>query len=301
MAVDAFLRRSLADVVDRAGVVRVLRAAITSAHAEQLPALLLDPAWTRTRSAAGEVRLGDHLDTGLREAIHEFVETTPLRGADWRGELVDANLLRELFAPVLQQTLVSFAQGLVGSLGALGGVASVAGGLAGGLAGALSGRKSKGGGFAARLESAAKDTAAEFARGALDELRASAATRMQSDEGRALVRRLWEHALSQVHGASLAEVMDDLEAHRRPDGQALALRVGVALFHSEFGQATLERELRALVDTFGARRVGEVLREAEVVAEVRAWLRTQVEHTIAEALEDEGEELAAILDALFVG
>src|SRR5690606_38041897 len=118
--------------------------------------------------------LGDLLPLDTQQKLVEILVALEAPRPDWLREAIDPDLVKELFAPVLQRTLLSFARRLplAGLSGAAGGFADKLKKRVGERAEKLAdaGRRAMGG-LGAQLDERIQAAAREFAEGAQRELR----------------------------------------------------------------------------------------------------------------------------------
>lgn len=266
LAIDAALARPLRDLVDPDRIVALAVASIDEARVERALAELVHPARDRQRAlleTTGET-LSSYLPDGAATLLDEIAAgTRPPRGA-WSTALVDPAHVRELLAPVLQDTLLAFARKLP-----LVGAAedNRAGKLLGGLArGFAQGAGEKAqkladlgrgmlGGIGAEMEKRVAVAAREFSHGAFDPLRDTMKQRLESDDGKAILARMRKHAIDVVLGARVADLLGDLDAAPRAPLDRLVART---LAH-DVARADVQALLRAEVEAFLAAREGVTL------------------------------------------
>ncbi|MEM1418392.1 MAG: hypothetical protein AAGH15_26090 [Myxococcota bacterium] len=304
LAVDVMLGRPLGDFVEPIGLVDVLSTGLAEAMLERGRTLHVNPAWNRHRARSAETRelVGNMIDEPSRVRLRVWLEKPRAARADWLRGAVDLDLLRQLLAPVLGDTLVAFAKRLPGvELGTQ--LGTGLGGLAGAFRKGL--RKGAGseapeaeptakdeGGAAGRIQALAK----EFAAGALGTARQQLDARFRSPEGRELLGRLRAQVFAALLAAPVAEVMDDLDAIGRED--LVAALPGLVAHNAgrSFVKDAMRQEIDAFLAVEGSRPLREVLEEAKVLPGVRAYLRLQGERLLDAMLEDAA--FAAFLGAL---
>jgi hypothetical protein len=304
LAVDAALDRPLRDVIVPERVVALAVLAIDEARVERALAELVRPAQDRQRAllAAQDEKLAAWLPDGADALLEEIASGTRMPRGTWAAKLVDRAHVRELLAPVLQETLLAFARKLPMAQSVEEGRAGkLLGGLARGIAQGAGERAAKLadlgrsalGTIGAEMEKRMTSVAKDFSQGAIEPLRDAFAERLTSEEGKAILARMRAHAIGVLLEAKAAELVDDLDsaprapldrliartlAHdaRRPEVQAL-LRAEVEAFLA----AREGRTLRSLLDEWGttdavvteARRVTEIVARAAVSeAAFEAWL-----------------------------
>lgn len=278
------LDQRVSDLLEPGEVVTLLTQAVTEDNARRVTERWLEPAWERhrARSEAEGDTVGDAVPEAQQAAIRRLLQQARLPKATWAKGAVDPQLVRDLLAPVLQQTLLGFVKRLPGLGGAEagggsgggGGGASPLSGFAGAFgkralerAGKLAeaGRGMLGGAFDERVQQVAR----EFSRGALGGMREALRERLRSDEGKKLVGKIREQVFDRLLEAPVAALMDDAEAV--PLAEVREVAAPVVAFNAEraFVRRAVREEIQAWVDLEGARTVGELLDEAGLGDAVR--------------------------------
>ncbi len=305
IAVDTALDRPLSEVIAPERVIALVVAAIDETRVERALREIVHPAQDRQRALllAQDDTLSAWLPEGAGVLLEEIAAGTRAPRGAWAAKLVDRTHVRELLAPVLQETLLAFARKLpmVGSVEE-GRAGKLLGGLARGIAHGAGERAAKLadlgrsalGGLGAEMEKRVTSAARDFSQGAIEPLRDTFAERLTSEEGKAILAKMRAHAIGVLLEAKAAELIDDLDsaprepldrliartlAHdvRRPEMQAM-LRAEVEAFLTAREGMTL----RSLLDEWGttadavaeARRITELtLRAAVSEGPLEAWLR----------------------------
>lgn len=278
------LDQPLAALIDLPRSASLVLAALSSGAPELVLEEHATPGWFRQLERADAA--GELVDAFLPEEtwlkLEQHLQHLQFPRGTWLKGLVEPNLLKELLAPVIQDTLTNFAKRMPGvSLG--GGLAAAGGSALGGLAGRLKkqvGDSAKGiadvgrsvvGGLEGRLQK----TIADFSRTAQDEFRAALLDRLASPDGRRILGAMRSHALKQAREVNVAEVMRDLEGSRA----LLAELAPEALAHNarreEVTHAVL-LEVEALLEAEGDRPVRELLDELGQLEPVREALAARV-------------------------
>lgn len=275
LLLEAALSRPIGAAVDPDRVVAMTVAVVEATRVERALAELVRPAWDRQRGllATRGDRVGDWLPDGGRALLEEVLAGARVPRGAWTKGLVASADVRELIAPILQDTLLAFARKLplVGGVtesegpsaraaGKLFGMARELAHNAGERAGKLAdiGRGVLGG-IGGEMEKRVATAAREFSHGAFDPLEASFLARLRSDEGQQILARMRTRAVDGLLRALAADVAADLDTLPR---QALDRLVAQSI---AFGAARpeLAQMLRAEVDAFlkahEGKNVGEVL------------------------------------------
>jgi len=296
LAIQAALDRPLAEAVDAGRAVALVVGIVDEPRLARALSTVVHPALDRQRQrlAAGDPPLGAFLPEGAAALLEEIAEgTRPPRGG-WVRRLVDPADVRELLAPVLQETLLAFARKLPLVSGVEEGKAGkLLGGLARGLAQGAGERAQKLadlgrgvlGGLGAEMEKRVVSAAREYSQGAVEPLRDAFAERLASDDGRAILRRMRAHAVEVLLATPASELASDLEgAARAPLDRLVARTVA-----HDLARPDVQRMLREEVEAFLAERAGRTVREAldewgatdAAVAEARIALVRAARATVA--------------------
>jgi hypothetical protein len=283
------LDRRVGDIVDPESVVSVIvdslcETVLTRAHERHV-----EPAWARhlARATASDERLRDHIPDDARAELDSVLRDFRAPTAQWTQGLVDPKLLRELVAPVLQRTLLTFARKLpLVGLGAsddsrLGGLAERLAKRAEKLADA--GRRAMGG-VGAEIDARLQKTAKEFSRDALEVLRDAMRERLASEEGKALATELRLHALDHLLDAPVAELMRDADAAGRARLAAVLPRIVAFDAARPEMRAALREEVDAWLGAEADRTLGDLLDDAGVRRRVTELAVERVDAQIRELL-----------------
>lgn len=309
MMADFLLDRRIAEFIDVEAMVTLTLAALTADNVGRVVEEHLSPAWDRHLFRVEETgeAVGDGLPPEVKRKLEELalIQATP-SGA-WAKGAVDPALLRELLAPVLQDTLLSFAKKLSASAAAgddgaesepspaqsraEGGGGSAKDGSRGtterpsGIAGRLRksaklraeklasvGKtvgKSVAGRVGAQFDRRMASTAKEFSQGALRELREALQERLRSDEGQKLLGQIQRQIIHRVFTTDVAVLMRDANGLPREDLEAL---VGPTFEHNAaraFGRQVIGEEVRAFLDCEGDKTFRALAESAGVLGEAR--------------------------------
>lgn len=234
-------------------------------------------------AASGE-RPADWMDAALRGRLEGIVATAKPPRMRWAARAVDPALLRRLFAPVLQDTLIGFARKLplpgVGSGGAgSGGGSSTLSSAASGLLGIgrslkaqvekraeplLETGRSLLGSVSAEFEAKVQGAAREFSEGAMAGIKDAIRDRLRSDEGREIEREIRGQVLATILDTPVHELMADIDTLPLDAIDAWVADVVAFAAQGERLDAILAREIDAFLEREGKRTVGELLDEAGV-------------------------------------
>jgi hypothetical protein len=285
---DFLLGRRMDALVPTDALVATVQAAMHGEAATRFMEAYPADAWARltARVADGTV-LGDVVPEAARPALERLLAELERPDGAWLTGAIDDAKLRELFAPVLQELLLSFSRkvyGLAAMPEAPG--ASVVGKLAGRLrkrvekgaeqfsstvAGAMAGAVATrvGEGLEERFQKAARD----YSQRAVDEVRSIVARRLESEEGRALVAGIRRVAFDRVLEAPLSAILADLETSI-PAGRVAEVAPHFAdhLGALPLYRSAVDEEVAAFFEAEGAKTAGTLLAEYGLLEEVRAGL-----------------------------
>jgi hypothetical protein len=282
----------------------MVMAAVTAPNAARLIERHVGPG--RQRFTSHVIRTGDRpsdlVSPALMPRIEEIVKKARLPKGKWAQDAVDTAALRQLFAPVIQDTLLNFAKRLpipgVTSSGAGGGHSSasqlgssVAGGFgflrdkvkaevekrAGGLVDAA---REKLGELNAEVERKFQMVAREFSTTAQADIEAAVASRLKSDEGKALLGRIRLQVFKKFMATAIHEL--DADTNRLPWDDILAIAPEVAAWAIQRPnvKTLLRTEITAILAVEGARTLRELLDEAGITEHVERWLTEQTDGQI---------------------
>jgi hypothetical protein len=294
LLVDGLLARPVRALVDAEALAALLTGALTEAQAKRIALEHIRPAVERHRARATEAgeTLGDLLPPGASGRIETLLESARLIDLPFARDLIDKDRVRELVAPVLQETLIRFARklplpGAGGEEGGKGLADKVRRGL-GESASRIAdvGRsvgKSVMGGFDRKLQSIAKD----FSQSALREMREAMKARLESEEGRALAKAIRDHAAARLAALPTGELVALLDALPREDVEDLVIDTALHNNARELFRRALHEEIAAIVAIEGDKPVRALLEESGALEAVRGFLLERASHLIeAVAAED---------------
>jgi hypothetical protein len=291
IVVDTLLGTTLAELVDVDEAVNLLVLATTGPNVQRLVTRHVVPGrgrlvahWRKTRE-----RPADLLGPDLRKRVERIVASAPTPRAAWAQGAVDPSLIRQLFAPIVQDTLMSFARKLpLPGVGSESSGSSGGGGMLGGIAGRLKAEvktraegiaekgKSLLGGLGAQVEAQIQGVAREFSQGATNEMKAALEARLRSPEGVELASKIRTQALKRVLDTPMIELWKDMEHQPLDEWDAMTAPIAEYNRNREPVQEFVEGELRALLALEGARTVREFLDEAGLLDEVTRILLERV-------------------------
>ncbi len=307
-AVDHAMQQPLASVVDRDALVTLATAVATEANVALLLSVHGRPAFDRQRkrSAASGEKVGELLPSDSEQRISKLLDDVRIPDAAWARGIVEPKLVNKLIAPVLQQTLLSFAKKLpipgvnpeaTGAAGALGGaLLGGLGGLAGGAGKLLDVGKSVVGGLSAEVEKKMQAAAKDFAENASENLREQLRQRLESEEGKKIVREIVLTAHARLRDVKVADVLADADA--LPAAELDALVASVVAHNA--GRSAVADALRAEIDAAvlaeGSMTLGAYLDRAGVRAQAVAAVTAKADAVLRAFFA--GPEFAAFLDIL---
>ncbi|HJL05484.1 MAG TPA: hypothetical protein RMH85_34890 [Polyangiaceae bacterium LLY-WYZ-15_(1-7)] len=271
LVVDQLLARPLGDLVDVTGLTELAQAFLAAAPVARGLDDHAVPAVGRflTATEEAELTVGELLPPAQADALEALVVDLRLPRFAWARDTVDGELLKKLFAPVLQELLLQF-------VGKLPGV--------GGFAGALA----KMGGKATRgVGAGVQGIAREFSRAAVGGLRDALSARLASDEGRAIVREIRAQAFRRTLTVPLSTILHDLEGLPWAGFAGELPPIVEQNARSAFGRALLRAEIEAFLAVEGDKTLGAFLDEVGALPTVRAWVRVQAETLLGSLLADD--------------
>ncbi len=278
IVVDALLRQTVRDLVDPAVFVDVVSRAAEATFLERLLTEHVEPGVERVLEGLEGTTIGDLLPEGEDEAIEALVVGANPPTLDWMVGAVDPDLFRRLFAPIWQDVLLRFVRKLPG--------------LGGGLAGALSkmgdsaiGRFGRG--VSGKVEEQMQSTTSEFAKGLTHEVRLAVTERLKSDEGKAIDAEIRRQVHARILETDASVILRDLDRLPRTELLRRMPAIVAANANGELGRALVRKEVEAFLEVEGDRTGHEVLEEAGVAPQVRAYLRVQAESLLGALLDDE--------------
>jgi len=278
IVVDALLRQTVRDLVDPAVFVDVVSRAAEATFLERLLVEHLEPGVERVFDGLEGTTIGDLLPEGEGEAIEALVVEGNPPTLDWMVGAVDPDLFRRLFAPVWQDVLLRFVRKLPG--------------LGGGLAGALTkmgdsaiGRFGRG--VSGKVEAQMESTTSEFAKGLTHEVRLAITERLKSDEGQAIDAEIRRQVHARILETDAAVVLRDLDRLPRKELLRRMPLIVASNAKSDLGRALVRKEVEAFLAVEGEKTGHQVLEEAGVAPQVRAYLRVQAESLLGALFEDD--------------
>lgn len=305
-AIDHAFAQPIRAYVDRDSLVALARKATTQANVALLLSSHGRPGFERqrTRSARLGETVGDLLPPDSEAHLEAILAGARLPEAAWAKNLVDRKLVNQLVSPVVQQTLLAFAKKLpipgvndqaTGAASALGGaLLGGLGGLAGGAGKLLDVGKSVVGGLSAELEKKMQAVAKDFAENANEGFRDAMQKRLESEEGKRLVREIVLTAHARLRNVAVADVLADADALPAAELDAM---VASTLAHNAARGAVadaLRAEIDAALGVDGDLTLGAFLDRAGVRAEAEAALTAKLDGLLRTYFGSDG--FAAFLD-----
>lgn len=282
LLVDQLLSTTLGALVDVDETVNLIVSAAAGPNVQRAVTRHVQPSrdrlvahWKKTRE-----RPADLLGADLRLRVERLVASSPTPRAAWAKNAVDPSLVRQLFAPIVQDTLMSFARKLplpgIGGDSGGGGGSSMLGGIAGRFKAEVKNRaesfaekgKSLLGGLGAQVEAQIQGVARDFSQGATNEIRGAIEARLKSPEGVEIAAKIRMQALKRLLETPMIELWKDMEY--QPLAEIDALSAPIAEYNRVRGpvQELLEGEVRAMLALEGERTLRELLDENGLLDEV---------------------------------
>jgi hypothetical protein len=305
--VDELMERPLRSFVGSVDEVeRLVLAAWTSENVARVAARQVRPGLERYRAgfaATGETP-GAWMDDALRGRLASIVASAKPPRMRWARKAVDPALVRRLFAPVVQDTLIGFAKRLplpgTGGGGAGGSTSAGSARLSSAASGLLGiGRSLKAqvekraeplletgksllGGVGAEFEARIQTAARDFSEGALSGIRDAVRDRLASDEGREIEREIRQQVLATILDTPISELLDDVDRMPLDAIDAWVADWAELAAKGERLPPIVRREIEALLASEGDRTLGELLEESGVRAQAVDLLVARVEAQLAE-------------------
>ncbi|HEY6881004.1 MAG TPA: hypothetical protein VI299_23425 [Polyangiales bacterium] len=278
VVLDAVLARKVGDTIDRAQLIESVYHGLTGAVATTIAERYVLPAADRVAvSFAGhDDRVRDLLGARAEQQILALVRQGQGPRFGWLKGALDADDLRQLMAPVVQQLLFAFVNKLpIPGIGKPSGL--------GGLVGAISKQVSRSMGDLADVGRTVMGSfVKDFSQGAISDFRDALRVRMQTEEGREILERMRERLARQVLAAKADTLLTDLLSLPRKElAQVVSAAIDQLRTQPTF-RAALERELHAVVDHLCERSAGELLQELDLLEVTRA----QVAHVADPIVKD---------------
>ncbi len=305
--VDGFLDAPLSTWIEPEGLAALITDAIAEPEAGRILREHVRPAVDRYRARASKVgeTVGDVLPPDASARIDALLAGVRRVDLPWAHGIVDAERVRDLVAPVVQETLVRFAKKLpIPGLSATdepSGSSGLAGRVRRGLGESASriadvGRsvgKSVIGGFDKKLQAVAHD----FSQSAMREVREAMRARLASDEGRALTAAIREHALEKLRTVPTSEIIALLDAVPREELEGLVLEAVLHNARRSLVHQTVREEIEAVLAAEGKQPIRAVLERAGIHEAVRGFLVGRGEVLLGIVAAD--ERFAGLLGRLF--
>jgi len=274
LLLEAALSRPIEGGIDAERVVAVSISVLDADRLERALGELVRPAWERQRALLEKRgdKVQDWLPEGGSALLDDLLTKAQVPKGAWAKKVIDASEVKELLAPVLQETLLAFARKLpmVGGVDEESAAGKAAGrlfGLAKGIAQNAGERAGKLaylgrgvlGGLGGEMEKRVAGAARDFSHGAFEPLEATFVARLRSDEGQAILLRMRQRAVRTILSASAAELARDLDSLPREALDRLVARaIAFGVSRPELAEM-LSAEVSAFVADQAGRDVGEAL------------------------------------------
>ena len=244
--------------------------------------------WRERFEASGETPR-DLLGPAASEDLHRIIADAPMPKAKWSKGMVDPKLVQKLVAPVVQDTLISFAKNLpIPGVGGGGGETSDRGRGGGSMFGIRKRLKAEAerlaekgrdalGELGAELERQIKNAARDFSENASTEFRRAMQNRVKSPEGKKLVAEIREQIVETVLDTPIHALAADLDTV--PDADLVALAAPIADHNRDreaFANA-VKAEIQAALELEGESTGRTWLTEQGQLDDVRAAASKQLD------------------------
>jgi len=284
LVVDHVLSLPLGQLVDADFVAPLLIDALSEGNVARAVERHVLPGIERVRRQLDDAdeKVGDALPEAVRARIVQLASNPSGPRFRWMRGALDAARVRDLLAPVVQETLLQFVRTVPGMGGASGADGDEGRPRGGGLVGRLgrevqksTGRlvsmgRSVADGLGVDLDRRIQDTARDFSQGAMAGLQRGLRERMASDAGRQILEGLSTRVAEHVFATPVEDIMRDLDRLPLVAAVELAPATIAHVLSRELGRAALDGEVRAYFELEGRRSLQELLDEAGLLHEVRA-------------------------------
>ena len=299
LAVDAALELPLATFLDVERTTAIVLAGTTGENAARWVARHGWPGFERNlaRYEGTNTTPADLLGPDARAQIERLAANVPRPTSAWAKNAVDPQLVRELLAPVWQETLTRFAKRL--PVPGIGGGGDAGRGFGSGLGlryklkSRVEGRaaelversKTVLGGLGAEVERQVQAAAREFSQSATQTAKEAFDARMQSEDGKRLVGEIRKQALAAVLDTPIATLQEDARAFPVRAWMDLAPLIADHQRGLPAYRALLSEEVGAIVAADGLRPIRELLAEAGLLDLVTTNLLTDLDVVAAATVE----------------
>lgn len=304
LAVEAALARPLNAYLDPDDAVALLVAGTTGENAARWVDRHAWPGFERNleRYEGEATTPADLIGPDARAQLERIVASARPPKSAWSRNAIDPKLVRELLAPVWQETLLGFARKLPFAGGGDGAAAGSGGSGRGfgtglGLRNRLKERvesraqdfversKSVLGGLGAEVERQVQAAAREFSQSATQTVRDALKERLRSDDGKRLVAEMRTQALAAVLDTPVAELQADSREMPVRDVMNLLPLIAEHSRTRDAYRAVLAEEVRAVLAVDGDRPVRDLLDEAGLLDRSMAQLLERADGIAAATVE----------------
>lgn len=281
------LDRKLATLFDPKEAHSLIIASLTEINASNYIERYSLPQWDRylKRCKNSQAKIGIFVPEIVQQQIDDLLKDAMLPEGKWVPKVFEPVLIRKLLSPVIQQTLVNFANKLPRpNLDPISEAASQFGSskLGNRFAGRFSKLKqsavfSRGkdmlSDLTADLEGRIHEIAKDFSSTAMSEGKIALQMRLESEEGRKIMSEIRRHFLSSLMETTLSELNEDIERYPVAELTRLAPAIIVESVKTSFLLDALTEELDALLKAEGDRTFREILDEAGILDESLKTIR----------------------------
>ena len=281
LAFDAITAEPLAGLVDREAAIAAIYSGLTEQNAERIAQRHVLPAFERiAHTLSGKPdRVRDLIsDTAERQLVAIVASGKGPRFA-WLGNAIDADDLRQLIAPIIQQLLLQFTAKLPipgvggGGSGSSGGSSGI-----GGLVGRIGKQVQKSAGQLADVgRSMMGGVIRDFSQTATHEFRVAFKERLASPDGQRIVERMRDRFLTHLLGAKADHVVKDFMHLPRPEIAHMVALVIEHLRELPLFRGVFEAEFDAALVELGKQSARELLEELGLYASTRAQVLEAVD------------------------
>jgi hypothetical protein len=312
LAFAAITAQPLARFVDREALLSGIYSGLTEANADRIGKQHVLPAFDRiARTLSGRPeRVRDLLSDAADRQLSAIVASGQGPRFVWLKNAFDADDVRQLIAPIIQQLLLQFTAKLpIPGVGGGGGSSSSGAGAGansgiGGLVGRIGKQVQKSAGQLAEAgRSMLGGVIKDFSQTATSEFRIALKDRLKSPEGQKIVERMRDRFLRHLLGAKADVVVQDFMFLPRPEIAHMVSQVIEHLRELPLFRTLLEAEVSAVLDELSSKSARALLEELGVYDSTRAQVLKGVDPGVQALLvsAEFGDWLDRVLDSTHGG
>ncbi len=282
LTVEFLLDQRLDRFIETASLSESLAKLLTEENTARFLDRHVRPAWRRflDRARKRKTTIGAYISQSKREEVLRFASESGLPHATWAKGAIDADLIRQLLAPLLQDVLLKFAQRIPGS----GKGFSVPDGFLGSVAQRFKPMVEKSterivdagktvfSNLGLDIEQQLQNLARDFSVSAMADIRESFDVRIKSPEGRQIIARMQRELAERLLKTPLSDLIDQTVAEPAAGFfQLLPALIENCQHHKEIKKAIAE-DIEAVARVEAGRTLRELLAEAGLFKDVKSAL-----------------------------